>query len=101
MAGRGHGGGRICSTVPPDRVPPPPAASENWEGVDGARKGQHLARGWSWLLWIQSPGPMEWVFGQTAPCQLFWGPGQYRDQGQRGSNLGLCLSRKLTPDAQH
>lgn len=52
MAGRGRGGGRICSLVLPDRGPPPPAASENWEGVDGTGKGLGLARGWSWLLWI-------------------------------------------------
>lgn len=38
MAGRGHGEGRICITVPPDRVLPPLVASENWEGVNRVRK---------------------------------------------------------------
>lgn len=38
MAGRGHGEGRICITVPPDRVLPPLVASENWEGVNRVEK---------------------------------------------------------------
>lgn len=37
MAGRGHGEGRICITVPPE-CSHPLVASENWKGVDRVEK---------------------------------------------------------------
>lgn len=43
---------------------------------------------------------MWWVFGQAALCQPLWETRHYKDQGQRGNNLALCLPGKLAPGAQ-